>query len=278
MTMKQRRTIILFSLFLMLFTIVYFIPNVEAAKNCPTDDSYICSLYPTTNYGNSEYLYVANSGGVVANVYFKFSDVDTSGATVIFYFTVGSTLGNTFVLEIWTCSNTWTESAVTWNNKPTLTTKMFTLTISEFHQYSIDITSYITGNVMSLAIICQYTGSSIQLCQIMSKETSYTSDRPYITTPSASSPIDWNLIIPIIVICIAAILIVVIVLLYQRSRRPQTTSSVASTQFTTSPPATIAPPPPTPAVMPMQRFCIFCGSELEQDATFCTHCGKQQRS
>ena len=275
--MKQRRTILLFSLFLMLFIIGCFLPSARAIKNYPTDDSYVCSLYPTTNYGTAEYLYVENGGGVVGNAYFKFSGVDTSGATVIFHFIVGSTLGETFVLEIWICSNSWTESAVTWNNKPTLTIKMFTLTISEFHQYSIDITSYITGNVMSLAIICQYTGSSIQLCQIMSKETSYTSNRPYITTPSASPSIDWNLIIPIIIIGIAAILIVIIVLLYQRSRRPQTTSSVASTQFAPSPPATIAPPPPTPAVMPMQRFCIFCGSEIEQDATFCTNCGKQQR-
>ena len=87
--------------------------------------------------------------------------------------------------------------------------------------------------------------------------------------------IDTNTLWIIIIVAIVVGVAVTVALLYYRSRnaKSQLTKPPVSNEFKPIP-FNIKPVQPSASSL---KFCIFCGSEVEQDATFCTQCGKQQR-
>ena len=105
--------------------------------------------------------------------------------------------------------------------------------------------------------------------------------------------IDNNTLWIIIIVAIVVGSVVTITLLYYRSRNAKSQLTKPPTLTDSKkveplypnvkplPPTAPAPQvskPPTQPTSSSLKFCVFCGNEIEQDATFCTQCGKQQRS
>jgi len=257
-----------------------FIPTASATvlMQYPSDDAYVYNMNPTTNYGTEISLFVIAIGApptVVELSYLKFNISKFSGASIVkLYFTSGVVeTGYSIHIAFWTSTTSWSESSVVWNTRPSSITRIGDLWISQsFTQYSINIKDYITGDVISIYLDPYYSADTKGLVQICSKEVGSTGWRPYIsddgTTPAPPSLLDS--ILPWIVIGLIAIAGISIGLIIYFKRNRRTPSIGAQAQS--------IPNVPISSVLPLKRFCIFCGSEIEQDATFCTHCGKQQRS
>jgi hypothetical protein len=132
---------ILIALILASFSAIFYLPPVAATYIGPTDsttlwsiaDAYVNASSPDTNYGNDQYLYInASSTDLSQNlIYVKF---DLSGipqnayivsASLKLYFSGFSNLyygimGGGDAAGAYYCpDNSWTESGITWNNKPT---------------------------------------------------------------------------------------------------------------------------------------------------------------
>jgi len=249
------------------------IANATALKQYPSDDAYVYNMNPTTNYGSEISLFVIAIGApptVVELSYLKFNVSKFSGASIVkLYFTSGVIeTGYSIHIAFWTSTTSWSESSVVWNTRPSSVTMIGDLWISQsFTQYSINIKDYITGDIISIYLDPYYSADTKGLVQICSKEVGSIVWRPYIsddgTTPAPPSPLPW---IAIGLVAIAGISIGVIIYFKRNRRTPSITV-----------PAQSIPTAPISPALPLKRFCVFCGNEIEQDATFCIQCGKQQR-
>jgi hypothetical protein len=100
---------------------------------------------PTTNYGTLGRLDVDSPG---EESYLRFTVSGVSGtvqnATLRFFVTNGSSNGP----SIYGTDNTWTETGITWNNRPAATTgaiaNLGAATVNTWVEYNV--TAYITGN------------------------------------------------------------------------------------------------------------------------------------
>jgi predicted nucleic acid-binding Zn ribbon protein len=95
-------------------------------------------------------------------------------------------------------------------------------------------------------------------------------------TPPTSPPIDWGGIGGFLVFLLVVAMIAIAAAgihhhLKSRTSPPTPVEWVPVQQTATALVNAVATVQQQP-----KRFCIFCGNEVEQDATFCTQCGKQQ--
>ena len=108
-------------------------------------DARVLQSNPTLNYGTLNRLDVDNPG---QESYLRFTVSGVTGtvqnATLRLFVTNGSSNGP----SIYGTSNTWTETGITWNNRPAATTGVIfnlgTATASTWAEYNV--TSYVTGN------------------------------------------------------------------------------------------------------------------------------------
>ena len=104
---------------------------------------------------------------------------------------------------------------------------------------------------------------------------------PY--TPPTTPSVDWSAISGVIIfLVIIAVLLIVVAFVHHflksRSQAPISRQPPEISTDTIKQKIPSKPMSPVVQALPPKWFCVFCGSELEQDATFCTQCGKQQRS
>ena len=129
----------------------------------PTDDSYVWSLGPTTNYGSVTNLRVEmNSSTDVSNIYFKFNVSGIGGPVISAKLRLQCTDGSSAGGSIFSVANDylgtstpWIEGGLVWDNAPAITgTALSTLgSVSSGQMYDLDVTAAVTGNgVYSFAI------------------------------------------------------------------------------------------------------------------------------
>jgi hypothetical protein len=159
-------------------------------------DSYVRDgSYSNSNYGAANSLLVQTNAttGNNCDAYFKF---DTSGTTNVTgaKLNVYAAVSQNSSVGVSVCgtSTNWTETGITWSNRPALGTVIGTTNISgnSFVWYVLDVTSYVQAqkaagsNVVSLAI--HATNSTSWHVAINSKEAG--SSRPYLQIYTSNSP------------------------------------------------------------------------------------------
>jgi hypothetical protein len=148
----------------------------------PTDDSYVRSNYPADNYGSATTLRTYRGGSNQTDAYLRFTN--TSGqpvtkAVLRLRVTDGSPAGGTLRSV---ADTTWTESTLTWNNRPALGDEIGSIgAVTAGTWVELDVTSLVTGaGTYSFAV----TGLSSDAAFFASSETA---DAPELVLTTASS-------------------------------------------------------------------------------------------
>lgn len=150
-------------------------------------DSYVDRSSPTSNFGTIDPLLLQTNGATAdTDVYFMF---DTSGITNVIgaklnIYAAVSRNNSTVDVTIYGTGTNWTETGITWNNRPVLGTNLGSTNISggALTLYALDVTSYVQaqkalGNdVIGLAI--HATTSTSWFASVNSKEAS--SNKPFL--------------------------------------------------------------------------------------------------
>ncbi|WP_084224850.1 DUF7594 domain-containing protein [Paenibacillus pectinilyticus] len=147
----RKRMIVLLS-----SVMVLAIPSVAGAATTtlgPFDDSYVHEGNPTSNFGTATSLYVKNDPGASRYTYLKFSLAGLSGVTSAKLGVYGSASSST-VLSAYQTTDSWTQSAITWNTKPTVGTSAGSVGINTTNTYNeIDVTSYVTAEAAGDGVV-----------------------------------------------------------------------------------------------------------------------------
>jgi len=155
-----------------------------------TDDANTSSLSPTTNFGNSIAIIVGSG----SNAYVKFSFTDLgsavngsniSKATLVLYVDAVLTSGT---MDVYQVNGSWSEGKITWNNAPTLGTKLFSaVSVSSMGYLQLDLTStvqsWLNGTLANNGIALVPTPGSAISISFDSKEnllTSHTAQLPMV--------------------------------------------------------------------------------------------------
>ncbi|MDR6549904.1 DNRLRE domain-containing protein [Paenibacillus qinlingensis] len=124
-----------------------------AATLNPTDDAYVHESNPTTNYGNDTTMFLKTSSGSNRVVYVKFDLSSISSASSAKLRIYGSASANTTVTAYQT-TDSWTEAALTWNNKPAIGSAAGSIAMNATNAYyEIDITSYVQAQIAGDKIV-----------------------------------------------------------------------------------------------------------------------------
>ncbi|QRN99389.1 DNRLRE domain-containing protein [Archangium violaceum] len=111
----------------------------------PSEDSYAHESNVSSNYGSSTSLYVKNDVGVSRHAYLKFNLSGLSGVTSARLRVYGSASAATTLTASQT-ADTWTESTLTWTNKPAVGSLVGSVPINTTAKYyDIDVTSYVSA-------------------------------------------------------------------------------------------------------------------------------------
>lgn len=164
-------------------------------------DAYVRDgSYAGTNFGTATTMVVkADATGYNRVSYMKFAFADTALTTATLRFYVpGANTATSRVISVYGITDTtWGETSITWNNMPTVGTKLGTITVTNQVGvwYSFDVTSYIQSNLaakkVSFRLINEGTPGSTTDFSINSKEAA--SNRPQLiiskttTGPNAST-------------------------------------------------------------------------------------------
>jgi glucose/arabinose dehydrogenase len=114
----------------------------------PTADSYVLNGRPTTNYGLSTGLNVDYGPTSTAETYLKFTVTGLSGSVSSAKLWVYASSGTADGPAVYRTTNSWTETGITWNNKPAKTTSgRNDRDLIPGHTWvSFDVTPWVTGN------------------------------------------------------------------------------------------------------------------------------------
>jgi hypothetical protein len=150
----------------------------------PTDDSYVSSVDPDSNYGELEELYASNRtlfGGVIRNSYLLFNLSSSPSEAIIQsanlnLYTVY--IGSKIEVNAHYCADTtWSESTITYNNAPQFEKDpISTLNISQIGEsIFFDVTSTVldaleNNKTVSFVITSEERTSSADYAQFRSKE------------------------------------------------------------------------------------------------------------
>jgi len=160
--------------------------SADQALLDPTDDAYISNLYPDTKYGGHELLAVGFNGGYLSTLV-KFDLSSYSGATVnnayvqtYIYFT-DDEYSN---VKIGRNIADWSESTVTWNNRPGFSGYISVPSVPSSGWWEIDVTSFVQefigGTYDNYGFRIGKGDSDYGYCLMYSKESIHESERPYL--------------------------------------------------------------------------------------------------
>jgi hypothetical protein len=110
-----------------------------------SEDSYVHESNPSSNYGAATSMYVKNDPGTSRHAYVKFNLGGVSGVTSARLRVYGSASADT-TLTVSQTADTWTESALTWANKPavgSLVGSAALTTAAQYHEF--DVTAYVSA-------------------------------------------------------------------------------------------------------------------------------------
>ncbi len=168
----------------------------------PVADAHVKEASPTSNYGTATLLEALSASGDHRVAFFRF---DLSNVPVI----TGAKLrinaamsGNATVgTTAYSVSNTnWSETGITWNNRPSLGTALGSATVSgtTFTWYELDVGSYVKSeklagrNIISLALTNAAT--STRYIQINSREAA--SNKPQLLLSNTNTPPTVSIVTP----------------------------------------------------------------------------------
>ncbi|WP_208629686.1 DUF7594 domain-containing protein [Paenibacillus ferrarius] len=136
--------------------IVMAVPTVASAATTtlsPSDDSYVHQGNAASNFGTATSLYVKNDPSAARLTFLKFNLTGLSGVTSAKLRIYGSASSST-VLSAYQTTDSWTQSAITWNNKPTVGSSAGSVPINTTNTYNeIDVTSYVTAEAAGDAVV-----------------------------------------------------------------------------------------------------------------------------
>jgi peptidoglycan/xylan/chitin deacetylase (PgdA/CDA1 family) len=164
----KRLLTILFSLPAVLACILFFsISTAKAASATlnilPNSDSYVRSDLPNSNYGKTTSLVVNGNPQRISYLKFNLSSLagkTVTSATLQFYTTDTSSVAQSVKL---TTNNTWTETGITYNNRPSLSaSNAATFTPLIFGLTKVDLLQTVKnsqGSLLSIAVTSTGTNS-----------------------------------------------------------------------------------------------------------------------
>ncbi|WP_246357492.1 CBM96 family carbohydrate-binding protein [Pyxidicoccus fallax] len=110
-----------------------------------SEDAYVHESNPTSNYGASASLFVKNDAGTSRHAYLKFNLAGIPGVTSAKLRVHGSASAST-TLQAFQSTDAWTESSLTWNNKPAVGSLVGSVAINTTAQtHEIDVTAYVNA-------------------------------------------------------------------------------------------------------------------------------------
>lgn len=122
----------------------------------PTADAYVRDgTYATTNFGTATTLVVKQDTNVGYNrksfLMFDLTGIPSTSRTTLKLYGNYATSGGSSAVRCWyVASNAWTESGITWNTAPTLSTLLSTTTVGSTAQYwTWDVTSAVQSAIAS---------------------------------------------------------------------------------------------------------------------------------
>ncbi len=131
-----------------MISLIMITPNTAKAATTvvlsPADDSYVQQSNAASNYGASTSLIIKNDPSSSRHAYIKFNLSGISGVTSAKLRLYGSASFNT-TLTAYETSDSWTQSSITWNNKPSLGSPSAHVSMTNTSTYyEIDVTSYVS--------------------------------------------------------------------------------------------------------------------------------------
>ncbi|SET87670.1 DUF7594 domain-containing protein [Stigmatella erecta] len=110
-----------------------------------SEDSYAHEGNASSNYGSSTSIYVKNEAGVSRYAYLKFNVSGLSGVSSARLRVYGSASSNTTLMAYQT-GDAWSESSLTWSNKPAVGSLAGSVPINTTAKYNdIDVTAYVSA-------------------------------------------------------------------------------------------------------------------------------------
>ncbi|MGG1552595.1 DUF7594 domain-containing protein [Paenibacillus ferrarius] len=169
--------------------LVLAVPSVAGAATStltPSDDAYVHEGNPTSNYGTATSLYVKNDPGASRYSFLKFSLAGISGVTSAKLRIYGSASSNT-ELSAYKTTDSWTQSGITWNTKPTVGASAGSIPINTTNTYNeIDVTAYVTAEAGGDGVVSFALQESVgKYTTLNSKENA--SNKPQLVIESGGS-------------------------------------------------------------------------------------------
>jgi hypothetical protein len=111
------------------------------------EDAHVHESNPTSNYGASASLFVKNDAGTSRYAYLKFKLTGITGVTSARLRVYGSASAST-TLQAFQSTDAWTESSLTWSNKPAVGALVGSAPLTTTAQaHEIDVTAYVNAQV-----------------------------------------------------------------------------------------------------------------------------------
>lgn len=227
--LKQATTLFALLLSLTALSITSAMANTQISIVAAAD-SYVDSSYPDVNYGDSIFLYThnwdntADNIGPVANTWLKFdiSEIPSQANINSIMLQIRTAMWGTRSINpigVFICNdNSWTESDITWNNAPSLSsvTSLQTIDVGDPDiTYDFDLTDSLKGKTV-VSLVLQTVETAKQPAVINSKDLE---NGPTLIV-DYSMPQDTSLIIivGIVIVAVAAVLGVFIFRLRHKKR------------------------------------------------------------
>ena len=194
--MKRKKNTYLILIVLFLFSLLSFYPvsGAETETVYSTKDAHVYSKNPNNNYGDWSEMYCGNwnDGDYTYQdeifLYFDLSSINQGWEKVELYLTIIS-VPNDLDFKICESDGSWSESSITWNNRPSHGSHLRTITITKDAIWKLEVTSHVSSSEFSICIYAEYNQWGTVL--IRSKEYSAISNRPKLVfSYSATSPND----------------------------------------------------------------------------------------
>ncbi|MGQ7886398.1 CBM96 family carbohydrate-binding protein [Paenibacillus sp. WC2504] len=136
----------------MLMTLPSF-ASAATSTLTPSDDAYVHQSNGDSNYGTATSLYVKNDASASRYSYLKFNLSGLTDVTSAKLRVYGSASAAT-VLSAYQTADSWTQSALTWNNKPAVGSSAGSVSINTTNTYNeIDVTSYVTAQAAGDGVV-----------------------------------------------------------------------------------------------------------------------------
>ena len=130
---------------------IWSAPEAKTARLGPMADTFVFDGSPTTNFGRNSVLDVKtnSTAGLNRDAYFKF-DLSSLGtdpiASVKLRFNANLSAAGRVATSVFAVSNTdWTETVLTWNNRPALGNSLGSVTVASTLSlwHEVDVTDYL---------------------------------------------------------------------------------------------------------------------------------------